>query len=307
VDALCSYQQILKDRGVNRRVLALLLLIHLGGLASLGVITWQGVVLCVTLYFATGMGVTLGNHRLFTHASYKCAKWLRYSLAVLGQLSGEGSIIHWVAVHNLHHQESDKIGDPHSPRYGLIWSHIKWLLVPATTLELNSLFQRNAKYLMDDLTLKKICRRYGSLHVLLGLLILGISYAIWRDWYITLSCVMWGMFARLMFVLHSTWMVNSVSHVQGYKNYATDDDSKNSVVVALVAHGEGWHNNHHARASAANHGFHRWWEIDITFIVIVLLGLVGKLFGLLRLRKLRPVWDVQFYSRRRGKTLIWFH
>jgi stearoyl-CoA desaturase (delta-9 desaturase) len=139
------------------------------------------------------------------------------------------------------------------------------------------------------------------LSVIAGMYLLGaIASAGWHwaalydGWYGGLSCLVWGVFLRIISVLHATSLVNSAAHFWGYRRYATPEESRNNAWVALLSLGEGWHNNHHNRPSAANQGFHRWWEFDISFLVLVLLGWVGALH------------DLRYFCARTGKTELWF-
>jgi stearoyl-CoA desaturase (delta-9 desaturase) len=248
--------------------------------------TWQGFVLFLGLGITTGLSVTLGYHRYFTHGSFKTYPPVELLLTFIGQLAGEGSALHWVANHRMHHRKSDKEGDPHSPHefagaLGFLWAHLLWMLPKMSREERAILHARWAPDLLHKRLFRFLDRTYVWWHVALGSGIFVTGWLVW-DLYTGTSLLTWGMFVRIAFVFHSTWLVNSATHRWGYRNYETSDRSTNSLWVALLTFGEGWHNNHHADQLAANHGV-RWYEklLDPTYQMICLL------------EKLRLVWDVK--------------
>lgn len=269
----------------NWPVVGWLALLHLGALAAPFFFTWQAVVLMFALHWLTGgIGICLGFHRLLTHTSFKTHPSVRFLIALIGGLAGEGSAIDWVASHRKHHALSDQPGDPHSPHDGPWWSHMLWLGRSVYGRNWDGFAQRWAPDLAKDPSMRVLNSLAIPLHFVLGFSLFGIGYAVSGTWF-AWSLVTWGVFARLVFVLHSTWLVNSASHMWGYKNYETTDDSRNNWWVALLSYGEGWHNNHHAYPRMAMHG-HKWWEIDITYSTIRLMKLCGL------------AWDVVDYRRR---------
>jgi stearoyl-CoA desaturase (delta-9 desaturase) len=249
-------------------------LLHLGALAAPFTFSWQGLLVMLALYWLTGgIGICLGYHRLLSHRSFTVHKPVRLLIALIGGLAGEGSAVHWTANHRKHHALSDHEGDPHSPREGFLWSHALWCLGKMSPKNRDAHHERYARDMMSEPTLLFLDRTYIVWHLLLA----GALYAVGHGlggaslgW----SLVVWGMFVRLVVVLHCTWFINSVTHVWGYKNYETDDDSKNLWWVALVTFGEGWHNNHHAVPRRANYG-RKWWELDTTYGTIWLLSKLG--------------------------------
>ncbi len=274
--------------GLDWAVIGWLVVVHLGALAAPFFFSWQGVVLAVALHWLTGgIGVCLGYHRLFTHRSFSTFKPVEWLIAVIGGLSGEGSVLNWVADHRKHHALSDQEGDPHSPHDGPWWSHILWLAARKTPEQHEAHLRKWAPDLLKEPALQFISRMFLVWQFLLTGVLLAIGYAM-GGWYMAASLVAWGVFARLVFVLHSTWFVNSASHMWGYRNYETTDDSRNNWWVALITYGEGWHNNHHAYPRMAKHG-HRWWEVDVTYLTILAMRQVGL------------AWDVVNYKRR-GKV-----
>ncbi|MGB7347857.1 MAG: fatty acid desaturase [Pirellulaceae bacterium] len=244
--------------------------------------TWQALLVMVVLHWMTGsLGICLGYHRLLTHTGMKTYNWVRYTFATIGTLAGEGSALDWVADHRKHHAHSDQDGDPHSPHDGGIWSHLGWLAYHTHNGERQAYLQRWVPDLYKERGMRILDKLFLPLHILSGFILFGAGYALDGS-AMAWSFVVWGLFVRLVGVLHATWMVNSASHMFGYKNYETTDDSRNNWIVAIVAYGEGWHNNHHAYPRMAKHG-HKWWEFDITWQAIKLL----RAFGL--------VWDVVDY------------
>lgn len=260
-------------------------MIHIGALAAPFFFSWSGLVLTIVFHWISGgVGICLGFHRFLTHDSFKTFRPVKYLLAIIGGWAGEGPCINWVANHRMHHAFSDQEGDPHSPADGAWWSHIIWTARRWLADDLIEHHERWCPDLTKDRGLNWIDRAFLLSHFLLGTLMGVLGYAI-GGWYLAISWLVWGMFVRLVFVLHSTWFVNSASHMWGYRNYETRDDSRNNWWVALLTYGEGWHNNHHAYPRMANHG-HRWWELDITFSTIRLMKLCGL------------AWDVVDYKKR---------
>lgn len=249
-------------------------LLHVGALAAPWTFSWQGVVLMLGLGWLTGsIGVCLGYHRLFTHRSLAVSRPLRWVIAMFGTWSGQGPLIEWVADHRKHHALSDREGDPHTPNDGGFWSHILWLIWEPTDDTVEEHCRRWAPDLMKDPVLRFFDRFYMLWHFLLAGVLFGIGFLVGgaaMGW----SFVVWGMFVRLVYVLHATFFVNSASHIWGYRNYDTRDNSRNLWWVAIVSYGEGWHNNHHAYPRSANNR-HKWWEFDPTYVAIRLLAAVG--------------------------------
>lgn len=247
---------------------------HLACLYAPFCFTWQGLVTFLLFWWITGsLGVCLGYHRLLTHGSFRTYRPIRWLFALLGGLSGEGSAITWVATHRKHHEFSDEEGDPHTPRDGGLWSHMTWLLPSLGKKGHEELTTRYAPDLLKDRMMSVLHSTFLFWHFALGASLYAIGYFGWGT-QVAVSMLVWGMGLRLVWVLHVTWFVNSASHMWGYKNYETNDESRNLWWVGLVAFGEGWHNNHHAYQRMARHG-HRWWEIDVTYWAIVVMEKLG--------------------------------
>ena len=259
---------------ISAPAVAWIALVHLGALAAPWTFTWAGFWLMLGMYFLTGcIGICLGYHRLLSHASFETYRPVRWLIAWIGGLAGEGSAIHWAANHRIHHAKSDQEGDPHSPRKGFLWSHMLWCLQGMGKIEREALHRRWAPDLLKDPVLRFLDRTFLHWQIVVALTFCALGYSL-GDMQLALSLVVWGVFVRMVIVLHATWCINSVTHVWGYKTYDNGDDSKNLWWVAVVTFGEGWHNNHHAYQKAANYG-HRWWEFDTTYQVIRLMRLLG--------------------------------
>lgn len=247
--------------------------------------SWTGVVLAVLgLYVFGTLGVNLCFHRLLTHRSFTCAKWIEYTLATLGVCCLQEGPGRWVAIHRRHHQHSDEQPDPHSPLVTFLWGHVGWLIIENRDTDTFCLYQRYASDLLRQpfyLELERSMRwlLVYSIHALVfAVLGLGAGWLLTRDINSALqfsaSIVVWGVVVRTVLVWHITWSVNSLSHLFGYQSHDTGENSRNNWLVALLSNGEGWHNNHHADQRSAAHG-HRWWELDITYLTIVAMEKLG--------------------------------
>lgn len=274
-------------------------LLHVGALAAPFCFTWSGLTAAVFLFYLTGcIGITLGFHRLLTHSGFRTYKPVKWFLAFIGGLAGEGSALDWVSVHRKHHAHSDHEDDPHSPLDGGLWAHLIWLFPSHTSAEQMEMHNRWAPDLRKDKVLWFLHRTFILWHLLLGLslmvggLIAGTLYGtIYDGLFLGTSLVVWGMFLRLTVLLHVTWFVNSATHMWGYRNYETTDKSTNLWWVGLLAFGEGWHNNHHAYPRMAKHG-HKWWEFDLTWNVVKLMKKTGL------------AWDVVDYKQKTTEGIV---
>jgi fatty-acid desaturase len=248
--------------------------IHLAALAAPFCFTWSGLAICLALYYISGsLGVCLGYHRLLTHGSFSTWRPVKVFFAFLGGISGEGSAIDWVANHRKHHAFSDQEGDPHTPREGGWWAHIIWLFRKHSAAELAAHVNRWAPDLGRDPAILVLHKTFILWHVLAGVVLLGSGWLLYGP-FTGVSWLVWGLAVRMVIVFHVTWLVNSASHMWGYRNYETTDDSRNLWWVGLLAFGEGWHNNHHAFQRMAKHG-HKWWEIDVTYWAILAMERLG--------------------------------
>ena len=220
---------------------------------------WTDVILFVVFYYFSGLGVTIGYHRLFTHGSFKANRPLRVVLAIAGSFAIEGPVIRWVADHRRHHANSDKEGDPHSPwRYGtstgalfkgLCWAHIGWMFDENHTNR-----EKYAPDLMADkdiLFVEKTFVPWLLLSVFLPPAIAGLMF---MSWTAALSAFFWASLVRIFLLHHVTWSINSICHTIGERPFQARDKSTNFWPLAILSFGESWHNMHHADPTAARHG-----------------------------------------------------
>lgn len=239
---------------------------HLGAIAALFFFSWGALLSAVALYWISlSFGIGMGYHRLLTHRGYQCPKWFEYFLTVCATLALEGGPLFWIATHRIHHQLSDKEGDPHSPRDGAWWAHMGWIIFGHANHNNTALMARYA----PDLARDKFHVWISKYHYV-PLVVTGL--ALWA--FGGFSYVLWGVFFRVSMGLHATWLVNSATHLWGRKRFATRDDSRNNWWVALMTFGEGWHNNHHAHPVSARHGL-AWYEFDQTWLTIRLFEALG--------------------------------
>jgi stearoyl-CoA desaturase (delta-9 desaturase) len=239
--------------------------LHIGALFALipSNFSWRAVGVALFLYWVSGgLGVTLGFHRLVTHRSFQTPKWLEYFLVFCGTLTCEGGPIEWVGIHRIHHLHSDTGNDPHDSNKGFWWSHLGWMIYHSPA---HAEVPRFTKDISDDPVYQFLQKYFIFLQIALGLVLFFLG-----GW----SFVVWGIFVRIVWVYHCTWLVNSATHKFGYQSHESGDRSTNCWWVALLVFGEGWHNNHHAYQYSARHGL-EWWEIDITWMTIQLLQLLG--------------------------------
>ena len=235
-----------------------LLGIHLGALAAFlpGFFAWSALAAAAIVSYATvALGISLCFHRTLTHRSLRLFKPLEYALAIFGTLALQGDPIRWVAVHRKHHAHADQEGDPHDIHGGFRWAHMDWVYRHNIALPSDEETLHFAPELRTDPFYRALQYLNVPLQVALGAGLFAMGGWAW---------VVWGIFVRLVVSYHSTWLVNSASHMLGYRTYPTSDRSTNCWWVALISWGEGWHNNHHAFPFSARHGL-RWYEIDLTW------------------------------------------
>lgn len=273
--------------------------LHLLALAALvpWLFSWTGLVLFIGgVYFYGGLGINIAYHRLLTHRSFQCPRWVERTLVLIGVCCFEDAPGSWVATHRLHHNESDKKPDPHSPLVSFFWSHVGWLLVENRDIRCVSAFDRFARDVLRDPFYMRLQRSalpiwiyaaHAAVYFLAGL---AVGWAMTGAWIgglqFGLSLLVWGVILRTVFVWHISWTVNSLSHLFGYRSYETGENSRNNWLVAFLTSGEGWHNNHHADPASASNA-HRWWEIDPMYGVIRLMEICGLASNVVRPRHVR--------------------
>ncbi len=233
---------------------------------------WTEIMMTVILYCITGLGVTIGFHRLFTHKAFQAGSVVRFIFGVAGSMSFQGPLLEWCAIHRNHHKHSDREGDPHSPHLhdggiggifkGMIHAHFGWL------------FQHEAHAtpgVVADLVADPVLNfvdRFFWLWMILGWVIPAVIGGLISDsWFGAFTGFLWGGLVRTFLLHHVTWSINSVCHIWGTRPFRTPDYSRNNAIFGILAFGEGWHNNHHAFPTSARHGL-RWWQLDTSYLLI---------------------------------------
>ncbi|XP_050383200.1 palmitoyl-monogalactosyldiacylglycerol delta-7 desaturase, chloroplastic [Argentina anserina] len=226
---------------------------------------WRALWVAVSLYVVTGLfGITLSYHRNLSHRSFKIPKWLEYLFAYCGAQALQGSPIDWVCTHRYHHQFCDSEKDPHSPIEGFWYSHMSWLFDTSSVSERCGGLDN-----VGDLQKQPFYQFLKATYLAHPIALAALLYATGG-----FPFIVWGMGVRIIWVYHITWLVNSACHVWGERAWNTGDLSRNNWWVALLAFGEGWHNNHHAFEYSARHGLD-WWQLDMTWYVVRLLQAMG--------------------------------
>ncbi len=238
------------------------ILVHLAPLAAL----WTGVrafdvFLCVGLYFVRMFFITAGYHRYFSHRSYRVGRVMQFVLAFGGCTAAQKGPLWWSAHHRHHHRYSDQPEDVHSPKKGFWWSHVGWIVC--------------RKYDATEIDRVPDLARYPELRFLnrfylLPPTLLGIGCFLAGGW----SALWIGFFLSTVLTFHGTFAINSLTHLFGRRRYVTTDTSRNSLILALLTLGEGWHNNHHYYQASAKQGFF-WWEVDVSYGVLKSLAWLG--------------------------------
>jgi len=246
-----------------------------------GIMSWFYLAMMIVGWQITGLGVTIGLHRLATHRSFETYPWIRALWLACGALSVEGSPIVWCATHRKHHEFSDHHGDPHSPHLhgdsvwdmlrGFWHAHTGWLFTGYWT-------QKDLERYVPDLLAEPWLVRVDKLYYLWVLATLAIPAAIgglatW-SWEGAALGFLWGGLVRVFVTHHITWSINSVCHVFGSRDYESADESTNNFACGVLGLGEGWHNNHHAFPTSARHGL-RWWQFDQSWYIIRAMELCG--------------------------------
>lgn len=248
------------------------ILLHLSCFA----IYWVGVstvavVTALTLYWVRIFAIGAFYHRYFSHRTFKTNRFWQALFAILGASAVQRGPIWWAAHHRHHHQVTDTVGDPHSPWAHSFWrSHVGWFLS-------HKYFHYDASKARDWLRFPELCwlDRYD---VVIPLCLIGLLYgagAVLQLTHPALGCtglqlVVWGFSVSTVATLHTTVSINSFGHKFGSRRYPTKGQSRNNLWLALITLGEGWHNNHHRYPATAQQGFF-WWEIDITYYLLVLM------------------------------------
>jgi stearoyl-CoA desaturase (delta-9 desaturase) len=243
--------------------------------------SWQALTAAILAYLVRFFTITAFYHRYFSHRTFKTWRVVQFVFGAIGCSTGQRGPLWWAAHHRHHHVHSDDEYDLHSPRHqGVLWSHCGWFMTPHAARTQFRLIPDFAKY--PEL---RLLDRFDILMpVLLGLFMYGLGALIgaaFPDSGVTgLQMLTWGLFVSTVAVYHLTFLVNSATHLIGTRRYETKDDSRNSLVIALLTMGEGWHNNHHHYPNSTRQGFF-WWEIDVTYYGLKFMSLLGL------------VWDIR--------------
>ena len=258
------------------------LLMHVACLLVLWAgVSWIAIFTCLAFYLVRMVAITAGYHRYFSHRTYKTSRFFQFVLALVGTSAAQQGPLWWAAHHRNHHKYSDTEDDVHSPgMHGFWWSHMGWILAPQNK-------KTNFK-LVPDLAKYPELRFLNRFYVLPPV---ALAVACWSlgtmldDYFPELGTngfqlLVWGFFVGTVLLYHGTFTVNSLAHIIGRRRFETRDNSRNSLFVALITLGEGWHNNHHYCPSSERQGFY-WWEIDVSHYVLRLLSGMGI------------VWDLQ--------------
>ncbi len=243
---------------------------HVGALLAFvpGYFTWQALAVCVFLHWlTTSVGISLTYHRLLSHRSFVVKpKWLEYALTALASCAAQGDALGMVSDHRRHHAHTDEDFDTHSPNKGFLRAHFFWWWVKEDREYHDATYY---KRWAPDLFKDPVHRWLSTYHWVFPVGLCVALYAVGG-----MPWLVWGGFVRTVVCIHTTWAVNSVAHTWGYRNFDTDDLSRNSWWVAILTYGEGWHNNHHAVQTSAKIG-DRWWEVDPTYALIAAMRGLG--------------------------------
>jgi stearoyl-CoA desaturase (delta-9 desaturase) len=285
----------------RRLVLVVTVLPFLGFLAAVWTLWGTGlsmlnVGIFLFFYATTGLGITVGFHRLFTHKGFEAPSWLRNLLAIYGSMAIQGPVIRWVADHRRHHAFSDQPGDPHSPHLdegpgirgvvkGLWHAHLGWFFDDEQT---------SARRWCPDMVKDPAMRKIDKLFPLWALISFAappvIGFAFTGTLHGALTAFLWGSLARIFMLHHVTWSINSICHFYGERPFETTDFSTNNWLLSIVSFGESWHNNHHAFPTAAVHGISKG-QVDISG------GLIKFLQRLNVVRDVKVVTEKQLASK----------
>lgn len=248
-------------------------------------VIWVGVspialVVAGFAYFLRMFTITAFYHRYFSHRAFETSRVLQFIFAVIGSASVQRGPLWWAAHHRFHHRHSDTEVDPHSPKHtGFLWSHCLWFVSAANFPIREALVRDWAKYpeirfldrfdILIPIIYAVCCFSFGKY---LEIYFPEFGTTGWQ-------MLVWGFFVSTIILYHCTFTINSLAHVWGRRRYPTNDDSRNNFFLALITLGEGWHNNHHFAPTSARQGF-CWWEIDITYYILLGMKQLGLVWNL---------------------------
>ena len=256
-------------------------LVHLGCLAAIWTgVSWTAALVCAALYVIRMFAITGVYHRYFSHRTYKTSRFFQFFLAFLGTTSAQKGPIWWASHHRHHHKHSDTEEDVHPPlMYGVYWAHVGWVM--------STEFVQTRLELMKDFLvfpeLRWLERNHLLAPALLIVALLGLGWmcqAFFPGLHTgPFQMFTWGFCISTTLVYHGTFMINSAAHLFGSRRFQTGDESRNSLILALITLGEGWHNNHHRYPGSERQGFY-WWEIDVSHYILVVLSKMGLIWDL---------------------------
>jgi len=275
-----------RDVAFQRRMVLLITIAPFAGFVAAIVLLWGAglsvadAAIALGFYVMSGLGITIGYHRYFTHGGFEASGKLRALLAICGSFAIQGSVISWVSDHRRHHAFADKEGDPHSPHLddgpgfkgvvrGLWHAHLGWLFAPE-----GSSAERWAPDLLRDPVISRINRLFPLWAVLSFTLPALIGFVVTQSLWGAVTAFLWGSLARIFFLHHVTWSINSICHFYGKRPFQSNDFSTNNWLLSVISFGESWHNNHHAFPSSAVHGLRKA-QVDISGFVIVTMEKLG--------------------------------
>jgi fatty-acid desaturase len=268
VQNIVEFEPSIAADKINWNTLFFVSVFHLMAIAAFFTFSWTNVAAAlVTWWVAGSWGIGMGYHRLLTHRGFKAPTWLERFLATCGTLALQSGPITWVTTHRLHHAFTETDKDPHSPRNGTYWAHMGWIFRGTAQNQSEATIQRYSPDLLKDDYLVALDKYYWVTTTVTGIICVAIG-----GW----SMLFWGVFLRTVIGWHSTWLVNSATHLWGSRRFETRDDSRNNGLIAAITFGEGWHNNHHAYPRSAKHGL-TWREFDFNWMQIWFLEKIGVL------------------------------
>jgi stearoyl-CoA desaturase (delta-9 desaturase) len=242
--------------------------------------SWTAIIVAAALYLIRMFAITGFYHRYFSHKTFRTSRWFQFLFAMIGNSAAQKGPLWWAAHHRHHHRYSDTERDVHSPvQRGFFWSHFGWVYAPENLGTRTKLVPDLAKF--PEL---KFLNRFDALMpTLLGVFTFFLGVVLNRLYpelgTSGMQMLIWGFFVSTVVLFHCTAGINSVAHLFGRRRYATKDQSRNNVLLALLTLGEGWHNNHHRYATATRQGFF-WWELDITYLGLYLFSKLGLVWDL---------------------------
>ena len=255
-----------KSTRINWKNVTIITSFHLLAIPALFTFSWPNLAaLLIGNWIVGSLGVGLGWHRLLTHRGFKAPKWLEYTLSLLATMSIQDSPDKWIATHRMHHAFTETDKDPHSTNRGFWWAQIGWIVWGTAQDHDAATLNKYVPDLIKDRGHALISRFYYVPIIVSAAILFAIG-----GW----TMVVWGVAARVVVGWHTTWFVNSLSHIFGSRPYDTGDLSTNNWFVALLTFGEGWHNNHHMSPTSARHGL-RWYQFDMNWIAICILEKLG--------------------------------